>query len=81
MASLTATLTLSSTTVSSDALSFSVTDTANVVAPIENVARIIAATSGGDSVDNSAKIELIEECYKSIQKNLSTFKIKLFLLL
>lgn len=58
MASLTATLTLSSTTVSSDALSFSVTDTANVVAPIENVARIVAATSGGDSADNSAKIIL-----------------------
>ena len=53
---LTTTLTLASTTVSSDALSFSVTDTPNVDAPLENVARIVAATSGGDSADNSAKI-------------------------
>ena len=58
MASLKATLSLSSTDVSSDALSFTVTDTATVVAPIENVARIVAATSGGDSADNSAKIIL-----------------------
>ena len=58
MASLKATLSLSSTDVSSDALSFSVTDTATVVAPIENVARIVAATSGGDSADNTAKIIL-----------------------
>jgi len=58
MASLKSTLSLSSTDVSSDALSFSVTDTATVNAPIENVARITAATSGGDSADNSAKIIL-----------------------
>ena len=58
MASLKATLSLSSTDVSSDALSFTVTDTATVVAPIENVARIVAATSGGDSADNTAKIIL-----------------------
>ena len=50
MATLTTTLTLSSTTVSSDALSFSVTDTANVNAPIENVARITATTTGGSSI-------------------------------
>ena len=50
MATLTTTLTLSSTTVSSDALSFSVTDTANVNAPIENVARITATTTGGISI-------------------------------
>ena len=51
MASLKSTLSLSSTDVSSDALSFSVTDTATVT-------RITAATSGGDSADNSAKIIL-----------------------
>ena len=50
MAQLTSTLTLASTTVSSDALSFSVTDTANVNAPIENVARITATTTGGSSI-------------------------------
>ena len=50
MATLTTTLTLSSTTVSSDALSFSVTDTANVNAPIENLARITATTTGGSSI-------------------------------
>ena len=50
MATLTTTLTLSSTTVSSDALSFSVTDTATVNAPIENVARITATTTGGSSI-------------------------------
>tara|TARA_Y100001958_G_C20678822_1_gene194635 strand:+ start:155 stop:391 length:237 start_codon:yes stop_codon:yes gene_type:complete len=30
-------------------------------------------------VDNLIKMELIEKCYKSIQKNLNKFKIKLFL--
>ena len=50
MAQLTSTLTLASTTVSSAALSFSVTDTANVNAPIENVARITATTTGNASI-------------------------------
>ena len=50
MASLKATLSLSSTDVSSDALSFTVTDTATVVAPMENVARITATTTGGASI-------------------------------
>ena len=50
MAQLTSTLTLASADVSSDALSFSVTDTANVNAPIENVARITATTTGGSSI-------------------------------
>ena len=58
MASLKATLSLSSSDVSSDSLPFSVTDTASVGAPMENVARIVAATSGGDSADNTAKIIL-----------------------
>ena len=56
MASLKATLSLSSTDVSSDTLSFSVTDTATVEAPNTSVAKIVTATSGGDSVDSSAKI-------------------------
>tara|TARA_R100000008_G_scaffold77090_1_gene57340 strand:+ start:75 stop:467 length:393 start_codon:yes stop_codon:yes gene_type:complete len=50
MASLKGTLSLSSTDVSSDALSFSVTDTATVEAPIENVARITATTTGNASI-------------------------------
>ena len=50
MATLTSTLTLSSTDVSSDALSFSVTDGASVTAPIENVARITATTTGNQSI-------------------------------
>ena len=50
MAQLTSTLTLSSTTVSSDALSFSVTDTANVTAPSENISRITIDTTGGNSI-------------------------------
>ena len=50
MAQLTSTLTLASTTVSSDALSFSVTDTANVNAPLENMSRITATTTGGNSI-------------------------------
>jgi|TARA_R100000479_G_scaffold155498_1_gene91709 hypothetical protein len=47
---LTTTLTLASTTVSSDALSFSVTDTPNVEAPTENVARITTTTTGNESI-------------------------------
>ena len=50
MASLKATLSLSSSDVSSDSLSFSVTDTATVEAPMENVARITATTTGGASI-------------------------------
>ena len=50
MAQLTSTLTLASTDVSSDALSFSVTDTANVNAPSENVSRITADNTGGNSI-------------------------------
>ena len=50
MAQLTSTLTLASTTVSSDALSFSVTDTANVNAPLENMSRITATTTGNASI-------------------------------
>ena len=50
MASLTATLSLTSTDVSSDALSFSVTDTANVNAPSENVSRITCDNTGGNSI-------------------------------
>jgi len=50
MASLKATLSLSSTDVSSDALAFSVTDTANVSAPLENMSRITATTTGNASI-------------------------------
>jgi len=50
MAQLTSTLTLASTTVSSDTLSFSVTDTANVNSPLENMSRITADNTGGNSI-------------------------------
>ena len=50
MAQLTSTLTLASADVSSDALSFSVTDTANVNAPSENVSRITCDNTGGNSI-------------------------------
>ena len=50
MAQLTSTLTLASTTVSSDALSFSVTDTANVTAPSENISRITIDGTGGNNI-------------------------------
>ena len=50
MASLKSTLSLSSTDVSSDALSFSVTDTASVTAPIENVSRITVDATGGNNI-------------------------------
>jgi len=50
MATLTSTLTLASTDVSSDALSFSVTDGASVTAPSENVSRITTTTTGGNSI-------------------------------
>lgn len=52
MASLTATLSLSSAAgqVSSDALSFSVADTATVTAPTINVSKITATTTGNESI-------------------------------
>ena len=52
MASLTTTLSLSSAAgqVSSDALSFSVSDTATVTAPTINVSKITATTTGNESI-------------------------------
>ena len=50
MASLKATLSLSSTDVSSDALSFSVTDTGSVTAPTINLSKITATTTGANSI-------------------------------
>ena len=52
MASLTTTLSLSSAAgqVSSDALSFSVSDTASVTAPTINVSKITATTTGNESI-------------------------------
>lgn len=50
MATLKATLSLSSTDVSSDVLSFSVTDAASVTAPLENMSRITATTVGNASI-------------------------------
>ena len=50
MASLKATLSLSSTDISADALSFSVTDTASTTAPTEQVSKITATTTGNHSI-------------------------------
>ena len=50
MATLNATLTLSSTDVSSDTLSMTVTDSLTVVSPIVNISKITATTTGGDNI-------------------------------
>ena len=50
MATLKGTLSLSSTDISSDSLSFSVTDSATVTAPIINLSKITATNAGGDSI-------------------------------
>tara|TARA_R100000900_G_scaffold95066_1_gene73795 strand:+ start:37 stop:429 length:393 start_codon:yes stop_codon:yes gene_type:complete len=50
MATLNATLTLSSTDVSSDTLSMTVTDSLTVVSPIVNISTITATNTGGDSI-------------------------------
>ena len=50
MATLTPTLTLESTDVASDTLSFSVTDSLTVVSPMINISTITATTTGGDTI-------------------------------
>ena len=50
MATVTPTLTLTSSDVSSDTLSLSVTDTLTVVSPIVNISTITATTTGGDNI-------------------------------
>tara|TARA_R110002110_G_scaffold147831_3_gene338743 strand:- start:1131 stop:1529 length:399 start_codon:yes stop_codon:yes gene_type:complete len=52
MATMNASVTLTSAVdqVSSDALSFTVTDTLTVVSPMVNISRITATTTGGDSI-------------------------------
>ena len=50
MATLKGTLSLSSTDISSDSLSFSVTDSATVTAPIINLSKITATTTGASSI-------------------------------
>tara|TARA_R110000824_G_scaffold70768_2_gene181503 strand:- start:7879 stop:8271 length:393 start_codon:yes stop_codon:yes gene_type:complete len=50
MATLTATISLTSSDVSSDALSLSVTDALTVVSPIINMSTITATTTGGDNI-------------------------------
>jgi len=50
MATLNTTLTLSSTDVSSDTLSMTVTDSLTVVSPIVNISTITATTTGGDNI-------------------------------
>tara|TARA_R100000544_G_C2213621_1_gene53317 strand:+ start:332 stop:730 length:399 start_codon:yes stop_codon:yes gene_type:complete len=50
MATLTPTLTLTSTDVSSDALSLSVTDALTVVAPSVGISKINATATGGDNI-------------------------------
>ena len=50
MATLTPTLTLTSTDVSTDSLALSVTDSLTVVAPLQAVSRINATAAGGDNI-------------------------------
>tara|TARA_R100001369_G_scaffold69184_1_gene96799 strand:- start:76 stop:474 length:399 start_codon:yes stop_codon:yes gene_type:complete len=50
MATLTPTLTLTSSDVSSDSLALSVTDSLTVAAPLQAVSRINATATGGDNV-------------------------------
>tara|TARA_R110000824_G_scaffold381489_1_gene574218 strand:+ start:503 stop:895 length:393 start_codon:yes stop_codon:yes gene_type:complete len=50
MATLTTTLTLASTTATSDILSMTVTDDLTVVSPIINISKITATTTGGDTI-------------------------------
>jgi len=50
MATLTPTLTLASTDISSDTLSFSVTDSLTVAAPLVGISKIIATATGNASV-------------------------------
>ena len=50
MATLTPTLTLSSTDISSDTLSFSVTDSLTVAAPLVGISKIVATATGSQSV-------------------------------
>jgi hypothetical protein len=50
MATLTPTLTLASTDVTSDTLSFSVTDSLTVAAPLVGISKIVATATGSQSV-------------------------------
>jgi len=50
MATLTPTLTLSSTDITSDTLSFSVTDSLTVTTPLVGISKINATNAGGDSI-------------------------------
>jgi len=50
MATLTPTLTLTSTDVSSDELSFTVTDTLTVTSPAVGMSKVTVTTTGGDTV-------------------------------
>ena len=50
MATLTPTLTLTSSDISSDSLSLSVTDSLTTVSPIVNISTITATTTGGDNI-------------------------------
>ena len=50
MATLSTSLTLSSTDATSDSLNFTVTDSLTVVSPIVNISKITATTTGGDSI-------------------------------
>ena len=50
MATLNTSLTLSSSDVSSDSLSMTVTDSLTVVSPIISISKITATTTGGNSI-------------------------------
>lgn len=50
MATLSTSLTLSSTDATSDSLNFTVTDSLTVVSPIVNISKITATATGGDTI-------------------------------
>jgi len=50
MATLTPTLTLTSTDATTDQLSFSVTDSLSVTSPLQSMSKVIATATGGDNI-------------------------------
>ena len=50
MATLTPTLTLTSTDATTDQLSFSVTDSLSVTSPLQSMSKVVATATGGDNI-------------------------------
>ena len=63
MATLNTTLTLTSTDVSSDTLSMTVTDVLTVIPPQQSISMIIASTTGGDNIIKNISGNIMSEDY------------------